>query len=135
MLAIKAEDGSSVWSCQVGQEVEMAAWPQAGEVFVAAGEELVCLDKKRGEILWRRPLGGRITTPPGGKGGCVFVATERGVLYALESSTGKVLWRWKAKEIISGRINCDSGSLFFGTWRGEMRALPLPRGLGQRLSE
>lgn len=135
MLAIEGEDGSSVWSYQVGGEVEMAPWPQGGEVFVAAGDDLVCLDRKGGKVVWRRALEGRITTPPGGKGECIFVATGPGLLYVLEARTGRVVWRWKAKGVISGRISCDSGALFFGTWGGEIRALPLPKGLRQRLGE
>jgi outer membrane protein assembly factor BamB len=79
-----------------------------------------------GRILWRQSLKGQITTPPGGDERQIFVATERGIIYLLDADKGRLLWKWKVGDIVSGRIISASGSLFFGTWRGKLLALPLP---------
>lgn len=89
--AIDLETGAEGW------KVELATTfaPETGDgfVFVAAGDELVALIDRSGEVAWRAPAGGAIATAPFFDAGTVIVARADGEVVTLRATNGAVVWR------------------------------------------
>jgi outer membrane protein assembly factor BamB len=69
-----------------------------GRVFVGdvQGCQVLALDQRHGERLWRFTAGGRIDSPPTiFQGRCIF-GTHDGYVYCLDAADGRLLWRYLA---------------------------------------
>lgn len=69
-----------------------------GKVFVSKidSQEVLALDAKNGNVVWKYHTGGRVVLPPTiEKGKCLFGSND-GWVYCLSSSTGKLIWRYRA---------------------------------------
>jgi len=80
------------------------------------------LDPATGKIEWTaQPYPGRVFAPVSAVPGVAFVATDKGTMVALDTSTGKELWRFQAPNqtacgpsIVDGRVLWGYGFILFG---------------------
>ena len=65
-----------------------------------------------GHVLWTRDLGGNITPGPAvGAGGSIYVATNSGVLYALDPTTGANEWTFNGGAAVGGETDLSTTPL------------------------
>ena len=65
-----------------------------------------------GHVLWTRDLEGNITPGPAvGAGGSIYVATNSGVLYALDPTTGANEWTFNGGMALSGETDLSTTPL------------------------
>jgi len=72
-----------------------------GRIFVARKNAgVVCaLDGDSGRLLWQRPVGGPIDSPPTVWGSLVLFGCHDGYVYCLRSTDGELAWRFRAAPV------------------------------------
>jgi outer membrane protein assembly factor BamB len=89
--AIDLETGTERW------KVELATTfaPETGDgfVFVAAGEEILALIDRSGEVGWKANAGGPIAAAPFFDAGTLVVTKADGEVITLGAANGSVIWR------------------------------------------
>ena len=71
-----------------------APWPEA-EHDAAHGSQAAVPGPQTAHIRWRADLGSPITPGPSvGADGTIYIATDAGILYALDPANGHVLWKF-----------------------------------------
>lgn len=101
-----------------------------GKLFVGtASGELVALDAKSGEILWRFDTGRAIVaspivmTPKNGGPASVYFASRNGKIYALDPQTGNQQWAYDTGNLIDASPYYADGKLFTADYKGKCYAL------------
>jgi outer membrane protein assembly factor BamB len=135
--AVRAEDGTSVWSWQGPNGFDGSAVVGADLVYVVDDKmNLVALDRTHGTLRWCNALhdpaiaGGpapdnptfnhRAATPRL-LDGVLYCGSSDGGLYALDARTGAKLWRHEAKAPVFSGIGLDGpDALLFGTMDGSV---------------
>ena len=97
--AIHTETGKTHWLVNVASKEEEKKSTGGGlaiangKLFVSTGfGEVIALNLKKGELLWRRSLNGPIRAPPTYFKGRIFAVTIDNILHALSETNGKTLW-------------------------------------------
>ncbi len=75
-----------------------------GIVFVPEEQRLLAFDSRDGQLsVWPLPYdaAGRIVTAPVIAGGVIYIATQPGVVHAIDASTGEGIWTFDVGEPIS----------------------------------
>ncbi|MCP4247236.1 MAG: PQQ-binding-like beta-propeller repeat protein, partial [bacterium] len=97
--AFSAVDGARAWRVALAPRGEReGSWGGGvafsdGQVYVATGfAQVVSLDAKTGEELWRQPVSGPMRAAPTVVGDRVFVVTHDNQLHALDAANGELLW-------------------------------------------
>ena len=97
--AIHTETGKTHWLVNVASNEEEKKSTGGGlaiangKLFVSTGfGEVIALNLKKGELLWRRSLNSPIRAPPTYFKGRIFAVTIDNVLHALGETNGKTLW-------------------------------------------
>jgi outer membrane protein assembly factor BamB len=104
MLALVASAGPV-------QAVGAAPWPEAlHDPAHSAGS--AAIGPSTGHLEWSRQLGGGITPGPSiGADGTIYVATNGGVLHALNPSTGADLWTFNGGDAFTGETDLSVSPL------------------------
>ncbi len=81
-----------------------------------------------GRVLWTRNLEGNITPGPAvGPGGSIYVATNSGVLYALDPTTGENQWTFNGGAALGGETDLSTTPLVLASgdilWPGSRNTL------------
>lgn len=64
-----------------------------GKIFVATrAGEILALDQKNGDELWRKPVSGEVLSAPKSNGSVVAIQTINGKLVVLDAKTGEQKW-------------------------------------------
>jgi outer membrane protein assembly factor BamB len=133
--AVRASDGSEVWTWSGPNRVDGRAVVSGDAVFLVDGRiELVCLSRADGRLRWRFPLHdeglagkpvpdnptfNRRTATPLVLDGIVHVGSSDGGLYAIDATAGSIRWRHEAgAPVFSGVGQADADTLTFGTMDG-----------------
>ena len=120
LYALALTDGTPRWAFAAGGKVFSTAAVSAGRLYFGADNGLHALEADTGEVLWHRPLGGRILASPAllEKAGALIVGTsDSGVLtYSLE---GELLATLPiADKVWSSTTVAPDGTLYFGAHDG-----------------
>jgi len=99
LLCVKAEDGSEVWRHKVGDGVLVRPVTDNSCVYFGSRDGyFYCLERRTGELVWRRDLGGPVTataalarTGPARLTTGVY-AVAGGRVWCLGPRSGRVLW-------------------------------------------
>jgi eukaryotic-like serine/threonine-protein kinase len=121
VYAFERDTGKPRWKREVG-------WGASGDVLrvgsnvyvVTYQDELLCLDWKTGEILWKFATGRKNDeaargAAPAAADGRVFFGSLDGTVYALDGRSGAVLWKRELGAGISTSVLFAGGSLYAGT--------------------
>lgn len=92
--ALRAADGTEVWSVSKASPFTSPPIVADGEVIVGSGDHnLYAFDAATGAEKWAAPLGNFIEAPAAAAGGKIFVGAWDKTFYALSGDTGGVLWK------------------------------------------
>lgn len=108
-------------------EAAQAPWPMALHDDRHSGTAAVA-GPTSGHVRWTRDLGGNITPGPAvGADGSIYVATNQGILYALDPTTGGNLWTFNGGQPIGGEADLSTTPLVLPTgdvlWPGSANTL------------
>ncbi len=81
-----------------------------------------------GQQLWMTGTGAAIFSSPTVANGVVYIGSQDGKLYALDSETGTVLWTYLTGLPIDSSPTVTNGMLYVGSWNGKVYAFGLPPG-------
>ncbi len=132
LYAISARDGGLVWRAQLPSKYVFAA-PiiERGKVIVASGNSLIAYDTGRGARRWTFNSGGLISAMPATCDRHIYVGSNDGVVYCLDSTDGRILWRFPAQGVrkpVSGPLSIADGKVFARFGKTNMAALGLTDG-------
>lgn len=95
LVALRAEDGSRIWSYTASDLV--TATPTAGEGRIYLGSfdgRIRGLDAASGRLLWARDTGAPVTSSPALHGGHIIVGSRSYDLMALDARDGSPVWTY-----------------------------------------
>lgn len=120
----------AVWSVDVKEAISSGVGADLTTVVVGTrAGELVAMDAKTGDVLWKRLLSSSSLTPSLVADDRVLVSTNDGVLYGLDKRTGDVIWQFGTQvPSISVRglatpLHLDKQTVLFGTADGRIHAI------------
>ena len=119
-----------MWKKQIAELNASSPAYSRGRLFIANLEpgQVIALDAKSGDTLWRRELPGRTESSPVVVGNRVYVGCECGELYALNAKTGGVKWSTQLGGEIKAAPAYDQGHLYVGTYGGGMYSVRASNG-------
>jgi outer membrane protein assembly factor BamB len=86
--AVRADDGTRVWSYSFGGENNMAPVAGSGVIYVVAGSELIALRTADGTRLWTFHAGTPVLNA-----NVVYADGQDGSVYALRADDGTQIWK------------------------------------------
>ncbi len=119
VLCLDWKTGELVWKSATGQANEeflLSSTPAASRdrIFFGGLDGTVsALDANSGAVLWRRELGGRITTSVLLADGNLYAGNSNRHLYRLDPGTGAVTADFAAEAVPTERLLFADGSLLF----------------------
>ncbi len=132
LYAISIRDGGQIWRAELpSEEVFAAPVMERGKVIVASGNQLIAYDARRGVRRWTFSSGRLISATPAVHQRRVYVGSNDGVVYALDSSKGGLIWRFPAQGVrdpISGPLNIAEDTLFVRFGKTNLTGLSLADG-------
>lgn len=72
-------------------------------VVGSSGGEVVCVDAGNGAVLWRRSMGGAVSSTPVFDGRRVFLGTDDGGMVCLDADSGEERWHYSVQGAVQQR--------------------------------
>ena len=138
--AFDAQTGDDIWTTDITPDDEDDGHVggglafENGTLYVTTGfAEVVALETKSGNILWRRKLEAPMRTAPTVWGNRVYAVTLTNKLFALHGSSGATLWSHTGIEEVTSFLGgaspaVDSGVVIVPYSSGELVALKVENG-------
>lgn len=138
--AFSVADGRRVWRAALAPRDERdGSWGGGvafsdGKIYAATGfAQVVSLDAKTGEELWRQSVTGPMRAAPTVAGDRVFVVTHDNQLHALDAADGELLWTHtgivEAAGLLGGASPAAAGDIVVAPYSsGEIFALRVENG-------
>jgi len=96
LTAVNGEDGSVIWTVNLGESISAGVGIGQGAVFVADSEGgIYSIDAQNGEQNWRVNAGGEVLAPPVIDSSTVIVRTVAGIVSGLRISDGERRWAYQ----------------------------------------
>jgi outer membrane protein assembly factor BamB len=132
LYAISARDGKMVWRAPLGSEdVFVAPVMERNKVVVAAGNKLMAFDTRRAVRRWTFTSGGLITGAPATYGRRIYLGSNDGVVYCLDSNNGRIIWRFPTEGVrkgVSGPLSISGDVLYARFGKTNLAALSVTNG-------
>ena len=136
VVALRPEDGSVVWTRDLGAPVEVTPTTDGRTVFLATTRaRLFALDADRGAVRWVFEMDDptvRVAAPARSGGDLVFGGSD-GVLRNVDPATGALRWTFEAPDAITAAPLITRSTVYFGTM-GRM-LYGVDRSTGEKLWE
>src|SRR5256714_15650885 len=98
MKAVHVENGTSLWTRQLGGRICSTAYATEGHIYVGAGDgKVYCLDSASGNILWEATTLNGIASSPVIAANTVLIGSEDCFFYALYANTGPLPWKYHTR--------------------------------------
>ena len=125
LVAVSLEDGMAAWSV----ECPTSSAPAAGSdlVFTAGGAGIEARSQKDGDLVWTRPIEGRITSLYWDTG-WLMAATDNGPLSVARATDGELLWQRDLGAPLHGAPALAGDRLYVTLNDGRIVALALETG-------
>jgi outer membrane protein assembly factor BamB len=125
LVAVSLEDGTPAWSV----ECPTTAAPAAGSglVFTGGAAGIESRSQKDGQLVWTRPIEGRITSLYW-DAGWLLAATDKGPLSAARASDGELLWQRDLGAPLHSAPSLAGDRLYLSLNDGRIVALSLQTG-------
>jgi outer membrane protein assembly factor BamB len=106
--AFRSSDGQLIWQMSLGGKAGPASMSiDAGRVFVAIGDRLVCLDLADGAKRWDLMLPGTLRSPVAANHR-VFVGSTSNAFYGIRQDDGGVAWTFRVGgDVIGATVDRD----------------------------
>jgi len=95
-----------------------------GRLFIAFFDgELLALEAKSGDRLWKRNLHAHLESSPLAVNGSLYIGTDKKELVSLDAADGHVRWRFDAPGAIKASPSHHDGRIFVADYESSMYAL------------
>ncbi|MBL4693390.1 MAG: PQQ-binding-like beta-propeller repeat protein [Magnetovibrio sp.] len=140
VTAFNAQTGRRIWSINLTPDKEDDGHIpgglayENGRVFVGTGfAQVIALDAKTGQVIWRKGVGAPVHSAPTVRGGRVFVVSLDNTLHALSAEDGSQLWLHNGSPetamLLGGASPAvDNGIVVVPYSSGELAALKVENG-------
>ncbi len=115
VYGIALDDGSTLWSYDMGDPVISTACADAQQVlFADVYGDIVALDAATGQVRWSFTADRTIVTAPLllAEQDRVFLASHGGTVYCFEWTTGELLWKVQLPAPVQGQLAATDTRLF-----------------------
>jgi outer membrane protein assembly factor BamB len=132
LAALNAKNGQLMWEVLLNKnkrykDIETTPLIDDDKLYVAGFDDrLLCLSLDKGEILWRKDVGGYGALTISGQR--LFYPTSTGTLYALDKNTGQELWGYKLTSGIGTSAIPYKGLVAIGESLGDLLFLDAAKG-------
>jgi outer membrane protein assembly factor BamB len=130
LLCLDVAGKSILWTYRSESPVSLA--PALGEksVYLCDQENVLHSVGFDGTLIFRRPLGREITSPPAESAGTIYLGTGDGSFLALDSRrNGETLWTFSASGAVRSAPAFSGDRIFFGDESGTVSCLDKSGGL------
>ncbi|MDP3105666.1 MAG: PQQ-binding-like beta-propeller repeat protein, partial [Candidatus Methanoperedens sp.] len=106
--------GTPVANHGVSSSKRIDDWPMFGHDSAHTGttDEIV---EPPLELLWKFQADGFTTSSPAVSGGTVYIGSDEGYVYALDTLNGSLKWKYKTGKTVSSSPAVVNGTVFFGS--------------------
>jgi len=133
--AYDLETGKELWFYDidhVGKHLVAGLVCDEDRLYVIGAKRVVALSLSelatRGKpLVWSRPIPDEKSSTPVAVDGLLFVVTESGMAYCLESDTGQILWKERLKGRYFSSIVSMAGKVFFTNEVGQTTVVAADR--------
>ena len=129
LYAIDPESGAQIWKTEdLGGAIVSAPALSADNILYLGtfGSEMLALEAKNGQILWRKPTLGWVWSSPAIDEGRLYFGDLSGNFYAFDAASGEQLWKIppeKENIAIAGTPTLKDGIIYFTTEAGVLFAV------------
>ena len=127
LSAFRAEDGTEVWTTEVGDIRERPAIDGDALYLSHTDGRVVSLDLASGKPRWEQKLGGA-ARQPFVYGDRVYVGSNDRCFYSLKVKNGELDWQMRVGAEVLGRADADARHVYFTAMDNLLRALDRHRG-------
>ncbi len=132
LYAISVREGRMIWRAPLGSDYAFVPpVMERNKVVVAAGKKLMAFDTRRAVRRWTFTSGGLITGAPATYGRRVYVGSNDGVVYCLDSNNGRIVWRFPVEGVrkgVSGPLSIAGDILYARFGKTNLAALSVTNG-------
>lgn len=132
--AFHSLSGERLWQVELERVISAGPGSANGLLLFGGDAEIFAIDKERGELRWRTPLGSEVLSTPVSQGEIVVVHAVDGSITALNREDGSVAWRHLERvPSLSLRgtgtpLIVDANRVMIGNASGQVLALDLREG-------
>jgi outer membrane protein assembly factor BamB len=112
-----------LWSRPLGPFTGSSPLLVEDRLYIGVGSGLLAMNLSNKELLWEFRTGGAIISSPALSGTALYVGSNDGHVYALETRTGKLLWKYGTDGKITASPTVADGTVFIGSHDGKFYAL------------
>jgi outer membrane protein assembly factor BamB len=126
--------GERLWQVELERVISAGPGNANGLLLFGGDAEIFAIDKERGELRWRTPLGSEVLSTPVSQGDIIVVHAVDGSITALKREDGSVAWRHLERvPSLSLRgsgtpLIVDANRVMIGNAAGQVLALDLREG-------
>jgi len=127
ILALNENDGTIVWSYQMGQVFSSPAVGYS-KVFVGCYDgKVYAFDESNGNLAWTYITGDSIEmSSPAVADGKVFIGSDDHNVYALDATTGTKIWNYTTGSWVDSSPAVADGAVYVGSLDGRFYAFGYP---------
>ncbi len=94
LYAVNCADGSIEWQYQQNKSMQSGIFVKDSLIYLGAGNELLAINKKKGELSWSFSTGGMIESRPAIAGDKIVCTAWDTKVYCINRLTGEENWNW-----------------------------------------
>jgi outer membrane protein assembly factor BamB len=115
--AFDAESGGFLWATHLGDRTanSQPAVVNSTSVFVTNSNEIFCLDRRTGRVVWKKELGSQPSSSTGADEQRVMIGLESGKLVNFDSKTGLEKWNIQTNSRVSSHPLLAEKVVAFGS--------------------
>lgn len=127
LSALNLKSGNTIWQKKF-KGIGSPPIVSADMLFIGTDNSIFCLDKMKGEIIWKYETGGNVYSMPAFSDDALYFGSTEGGIYCLEKNSGKLNWSYETQGAIYASPCIGDEALFLGSTDGYFYALGLARG-------
>lgn len=127
IIMLHPETGKTEWQIKIKSGIFSEPVVENGKIYCGSMDGTVtCIDYRRSAIEWEISTKARIAvSSPVIHGNILFIANNRGTLYAIDKKRGTILWKKELADKILSRPEIAGNALIVSTARGTLISMDL----------
>ena len=121
ILALEPRTGTVKWRHSLpydGDHLVASPVIDGNYIYLMGGSEVICLDRNKKAILWRKPIKGEASASPLLAKGRLFVVTERSYASCYDPVSGELLWENRFRGKFFSSVIGAGDTVYFSNERG-----------------
>ncbi len=127
LYCVEVSSGLPLWKLSTDAPITSSPSVADGSVFFATSDALWAVDAATGDMLWREPMKGTISSPAISQGR-VYVGSDDADFDCRDALNGDLIWRAKVDSSVKSSPLVAGGAVYFGSYQGVVYALDLLAG-------